>query len=305
MDLRHLYTFIATAEHQNFTRAAESLSLTQAAVSKQIGQLEVDLGVRLFERRGRTATLTDAGRKLHEYARRILDLVGEARREVAGEMSAVSGTLRIAASSVPAESLLPELLADFRIAQPGVQAVVSVSDSEASAMAVGTGKADVGLVGELPHDSDLTVRPVAEDELVLVAPAGHDLSKRKSFAVKQLTDQPLIIREPGSASRHCVEQHLEAVGIVPSDLNIVMEANSNESIRAAVERGAGVAFQSRLGVRREIEAGRLVTIKLRGLRILRQLYAITNKRRAQPATLGAFLEFLDENRPRRKTRKRG
>ncbi|MFP6668122.1 MAG: selenium metabolism-associated LysR family transcriptional regulator [Pirellulales bacterium] len=304
MDLRHLQTFIATAEQQNFTRAARCLSLTQAAVSKHIAQLEGDLGVRLFDRQGRTATLTDAGRTLHKYALRIFKLVGEARSEVGGESIAVSGSLKIAASSVPAESLLPALLADFRKTRPEVQVVVSVSDSEASATAVCSGEADVGLIGELPHDGDLMVRPIAEDELVLVAPANHDLSRRKSFSAAQLAAQPLIIRERGSGSRHCVEQHLEAAGVVPSDLNIVMEANSNESIRAAVERGSGIAFQSRLGVPREIDAGRLVTIRLRGLRISRQLYAITHRRRPQPAALAAFLDFLDENRPRRKSAKR-
>lgn len=300
MDLRHLQTFVATAEHENFTRAAESLGLTQAGVSKHIAQLEEDLGVQLFDRQGRTAALTDDGRKLHDFARRILELVDEARRALGGATEPVSGKLRIAASSVPAESLLPQLLAEFRTAQPGVQAVVSVSDSAATAAAVLAGEADVGLVGELPRDSDLVAQAIAEDELVLVAPADHKLSKRKSLTVEQLASQPLIIREPGSASRHCVEQHLEASGIVPSDLNIVMEANSNEAIRAAVGRGAGMAFQSRLAVRADVEAGRLMAIKLRGLRILRQLYAIHNKRRAPTAAMRAFLDFLEKSQPRKK-----
>ena len=91
-----------------------------------------------------------------------------------------------------------------------------------------------------------------------------------------------------------------AAGIVPSDLNIVMEANSNEAIRAAVGRGAGMAFQSRLAVRADIEAGRLVAIKLRGLRILRQLYAIHSKRRAPTAAMRAFLDYLEPSKPRKK-----
>lgn len=116
--LPHLETFTEAAERSSFTRAARALGLTQAAVSQRIHALERELGVPLFHRTGGKVELTDAGRRLHEYARRILDLHREARREVAGKVSPVVGELVIAASSIPGEHLLPTLLAAFGASPP-------------------------------------------------------------------------------------------------------------------------------------------------------------------------------------------
>ncbi|HUG89893.1 MAG TPA: LysR substrate-binding domain-containing protein, partial [Planctomycetaceae bacterium] len=257
MELRHLQTFAAATELQSFTKASRTLSLTQAAVSQHIAALERELRVSLFTRLGRSVTPTETGRRLYAYARRILDLLDEAEREVGHVPPSVRGTLHIAASTVPAESVLPELLLDFHGRYPDVRAQVDVSDSAGATRAVESDAAELGFIGEPPHTSKLAAVPVAQDELVLVLPPEHPLARSPRLKAKSLRELPFILREPGSGSRRCVEHALEAAGLSPGDLHVVMEMNSNDAIRQAVERGVGAAFLSRHTLARDLDEGRL------------------------------------------------
>jgi len=130
--------------------------------------------------------------------------------------------------------------------------------------------------------------------LVLVVAPDRGLPRRQSMTPKQFVSMPLIIREPGSGSRRCVEQALEAAGIVVSDLNVVMEMNSNDAICQAVERGIGAAFLSKLVVRGRIEDGRVSESQIRGVSIQRQLYAVTRKNRLAPPAVRAMRSCMEE-----------
>ncbi|MBW3542162.1 MAG: LysR family transcriptional regulator [Planctomycetes bacterium] len=299
MELRHLRTFAAAAELQSFTQAARRLSLTQAAVSQHVAALEKELKVSLFARSGRSVSPTDAGRRLYDYARRILDLLAEAEHEVGDASQVVRGTLSIAASTVPAESLLPELLLEFHERHPDVRPVVIVSDSAAATRAVENDEAELGFIGEPPHASQLASRPLASDELVLVLPAEHELARRKRLKPADLAGLSFLMREPGSGSRRCVEHALEQAGLSPGELTVALEMNSNDAIRRAVERGAGAAFLSRAVVKHELEAGRLKTVAVEGFTAERQLYLITHVGRIATPPARAFLEFLGEKLPAR------
>lgn len=294
MELRHLQTFATAAELQSFTRAAKSLSLTQAAVSQHVAALEKDLGLSLFERTGRSMTLTKAGRSLYDYARKILDLVEEARSQVGQASRAVQGTLRLAASTTPAEALLPELLQLFRRQYPEVRESLTVTDSHAATEAVERGEADVGLVGEHPRGSRLSARAISSDELVLILSPQHPLANRKRITLNALRKQPLIVREAGSGSRQCVERALESAGLPPGELPIVMETNSNDAIRGAVERGIGAAFLSRSIVERHLTEGHLVSPTVQGVQAKRRLYVVTDPHRVPTPAVRAFLNFLNE-----------
>jgi len=291
MELRHLKTFVAAAEWENFTRAAGALELTQAAVSQQVAALEKTLDAELFARHGRGVRLTEQGSRLYRYARQILDLVDEASRQVGQTEQSVSGHLRIATSTVPSEWLLPELLAEFRGHWPRVRESVAVSDSSMAAVAVEAGEADVGFVGELPRSSTLESQAVADDELVLVVAADHPLAEKGTITLKQLRSQPLIVREPGSGSRRCVERTLAEHGLSTVDLTIAMEINTNDAIRAAIERGVGIAFLSQRANFRETG---LAPLNVRGFRPQRQLYVIRDPRRIARAPVRQFLAFVEQ-----------
>jgi len=286
-----LKTFAAAAERESFTRAAEMLNLTQAAVSQQIAALEKELGTQLFERRGRGVCLTAAGRQLYDYARQIIDLVAEASSQVGETEQHVSGHLRIATSSVPAQWLVPELLAAFRINFPEVRESLTVSDSSVAAAAVEAGEADVGFVGELPDSSTLEATAVVDDELVLVVGTDHPLAGKGTTTLKRLRGEAFIVREPGSGSRRCFERTLQEHGLSLDELEIALEINSNDAIRAAVERGVGVAFLSQRDKRHEIG---LASVKVRGFHARRQLYLIRNPRRVLATPVRQFLQFVEE-----------
>ena len=290
MDVRHLRSFVAAAELGSFTAAAMQLDVTQAAISQQVAVLEGELKVSLFRRLGRGVQLTDRGQQLYAHAETILDLVDKAVSQVGNIPQELSGTLHIATSTVPSEWLLPELLAEFRSRWPAVRESLAVSDSRLAAEAVESGDADVGFVGALPRASTLEARPVAEDELVLVVAKDHPLAGTRMTTLKQLQGQQLIVREPGSASRSCVERELEDKGLAPGDFTIAMEVNSNAAIRAAVEQGVGVAF---LSARSSHQLSGLVPIKVRGFHPRRQLYVVHRPGRMQSEIARHFLEFVD------------
>jgi DNA-binding transcriptional LysR family regulator len=290
--LPHLETFAAAAELGSFTAAARQLRITQAAVSQRVQQLEAVLRTPLFRRGAGAATLTDAGHRLHAYARRILDLTAEARAAVTGVSDKVTGDLVLAASSVPGEHLLPPVLTAFREHYPLVRVRVSVSDTDLVLREVEQGRAHLGLVGGQGGTSHLDFRRFAGDELVLVVPAGHPWCRKQRVAVADLLSQPLVQRESGSASRRCLERALERVGVPPSRLTVALELGSTEAVKRAVLEGAGVAVLSRRAVEPEVTAGHLKTIPVEGLTLGRDMYVVQDRRKVLPVPARLFLNLI-------------
>lgn len=291
--LPHLETFCKAAELSNFTGAGKALGLTQAAVSQRIQLLEASLGKPLFQRRGGSVTLTEAGRRLHEYALRILDLSREARREIAGQDTApVAGDLLLAASSIPGEHFLPALLSVFARRHPQVRVHATVSDSTAVMAQVGRGEAHLGLVGRKSDDPDLDFQFLASDRMVFVVPPGHPLSGEKAVTASRLLAYPLVLREVGSGLRHCLEKALERAGRSLADFRVALEIGSNEAVKEAVTRGVGVAVLSVYAVRKEVEAGRLVALEGDDLKCDRDMFVVRDRRRVLPPPARTFSAFL-------------
>jgi DNA-binding transcriptional LysR family regulator len=293
--LQHLETFARAAELSSFTAAARALNLTQAAVSQRIAALEAELGVALFRRQGGRVLLTEAGRRLHDYAQRILDLHREAREQVTGRPQPVTGELSLAASSIPGEHLLPELLSVFGQRHPSVQVKATVTDSQSALMQVEQGQAHLGLVGRKGDSPHLDGRCFARDQLVLVVPADHRWVKRRSISIADLYTQPLVLREAGSASRWCLEQALTGTGRSPHDLRVVAELGSNETIKEAVFRGLGLAVLSTFAVQKDVQAGRLHCLGVAGLPLEREMFVVWDRRRVLPIPARLFLDMLDSS----------
>jgi DNA-binding transcriptional LysR family regulator len=293
--LPHLDTFAAAAESESFTAAAKVLGLTQAAVSQRVQALERALGKSLFDRKGGRVALTEAGRRLYDYARRILDLHHEAQQAITGREAPVVGELLIGASSIPGEHLLPALLAAFRQRCPQVQVRAAIGDSVGIIGQLERGEVSVGLVGRKIDSPHLEYRHLATDRIVLVAPPGHPLSRRKTVTVKQLAAHPLILREAGSGLRHCFEKAVELTGRSPGELRVALELGNNEAIKEAVLCGLGVAVLSEYAVRKEVGAGRLHALAVTDLRCDREMYLVWDRRRALPLTARTFLAFVATN----------
>lgn len=297
MEIRHLQTFAVAAETQSFTRTAEMVGLTQSAVSQHVGLLEKELGRSLFDRGANSISLTEFGKVLHHHARRVLSIVDEIKQEAGHKATEIAGLVTIAVSSVPSEWLLPDLLLAIRATHPGIQESVKVSDSEQAIAAVESGEVDFALVGELPRAENLCAKRVAEDELILVVGPNHPLAnEEKNIQPHQLLEHAFIFRELGSGSRRYVENALSSVGVSTSELNIPIEVNSNDAIRAAVERAVGISFLSKRAIQRELEDRRLIRVNIEGVKIIRSLYLVTDPRRLPNPVVRAVLELVDEYR---------
>lgn len=292
VQLPHLGSFCKAAELSNFTGAAKSLGLTQAAVSQRIQVLEASLGKPLFKRRGGSVTLTDAGRKLYEFAQRILDLSREARREITGQTVPVGGDLLLAASSIPGEHFLPALLTVFGQQHPNVRVHATVNDSAAVMGQVERGEAHLGLVGRRADNSDLDFQFLASDRMVFVVPPGHPLSGERSVTANRLTAYPLVLREVGSGLRHCFEKALEKIERSLVDFRVALEIGSNEAVKEAVARGVGVAVLSIYAVRKEVESGQLMALEGSDLKCDRDMFVVRDKQRILPHPARMFLTFL-------------
>lgn len=290
--LPFLDTFLIAAELNSFTAAARALTLSQAAVSQRIQALEKVLKAPLFERSGGHLMLTDCGRKLHAYAQRILALHEEAILEITGQQPRLRGELLLGASSVPGHYLLPDLLAAFRERYPHIKVRAHLSDTQQVLQSVEQGHVHLGLVGGRSDNAHLEFRSFASDTLVLAVPAKHPWARRKQVSLAALMDEPLILREPGSGSRSCLEQAMTAAKKSPRDLNVALELGSNEAIKEAVLRGLGVAFLSSRAIVKELEAGQLRALRIAGLTLERDVFVVADRRRALPIPAQQFLDFL-------------
>jgi DNA-binding transcriptional LysR family regulator len=291
--LPHLETFAKAAELVNFTAAGQAVGVTQAAVSQRIQALEKELGATLFRREGGHLFLTEAGHRLYAYAQQILGLHREARQEITGRKTEPSGELRLAASSVPGEHLLPGLLALFQKQYPGIQVRLNVGDSQAVMSQVDRGEVALGVVGQKSDNPHLEFKFFAKDRLVLVVPVNHPWSRRRKITLTQLAGQALILREIGSGSRHCLEKGLERLGKSLRDMQVIMELGSNEAIKAAVQRGVGAALLSIHAVAKELQSRQLRALTVVDLPCDRDMSLVWDKRRVLPAPARIFRHFLE------------
>lgn len=277
MKLEHLTTFLTAAEELNFTHAARRLHLSQSAVSQQIRELEDDLGVSLFERRGRGLLLTPAGERLRAMAKPLMRDVRLAR-EALGEFKAIpQGVLRVGASNTPGIYLLPYALGEFARLYPGVRVSLRVADGPAIVRALQDGELDLALLEDDPAPGRMPgwehVR-LLEDELALIAGPTHPWAGRRDLTLADLEQHPLIFRQETSPTRRAILDHIAKAGLDPQRLITHFELGNTEAIKRAVMAGLGVGWVSRYACALERKAGWLVEVPVAGLRISRPLWLL-------------------------------
>jgi DNA-binding transcriptional LysR family regulator len=286
--------FCKIADLKSFSRAAESLSLTQPTASGHIKNLEEEFGVRLFDRLGREVTLTEAGKILYDFAQQIIALRQEAVDAMTEYAGAHRGALQIGASSIPGDYLLPRVLGQFKKAYPNVHLCLKIEDSGVISQQVLDGGVDLGVVGAKLSDNRLVYEAFAKDELILIVPPDHPWANRKSVSVKELEGHPFLQREEGSGTRRIMEERLSPLGLKPNELTTIAELGSNEGIREAVKAGMGISILSRLAVRSDLEAGLLNEITLDEVDLARDIYTVTHKARYQTPICKLFKVYLTQ-----------
>ena len=290
---RRLQVFHAVAKHRSFTKAAETLFMTQPAVTFQIRQLEEQFNVRLFERGHGQISLTEAGQVVFEYAERILSLSSELDARMKDLTGHVAGALLIGASMTIADYLLPQVLGEFKSRYPSVVPRLLVANSEMVQNQVAEHSLDIGFIEGESLLPSLVTETCCEDELQLVCAPSHPLAKRKSVTPDLLTQHAYISREPGSGTREVADRYLQKAGIAPDTLNPVMELGSPEALKGLVSTGYGFAIMSRATVAKETRLGELVGIPF-SPRMVRNLSAVYPKQKFHPKMLASFVAFAKQ-----------
>ena len=260
MTLEQLRIFVAVAERQHVTRAAEALNLTQSAVSCAVTALETRHRVMLFDRIGRSIVLNQAGKAFLAEAREILAKVATAEA-VLDEIAGLSrGTLSIQASQTIASYWLPPRLAAFRRLYPGIEIEIAIGTTAQVAKVVTDGFAELGFV-ECEIDNPALCRSVVDyDRLALVVSPDHPWTKQPPVHAEQFDQSPWVLREPGSGTRSTFEAVLRRGGLGVADLEVALVLPGNEAVRAAVEGGAGATVMSRSAAASGLASGALVEI---------------------------------------------
>ncbi len=260
---RRLQVFHTVARLLSFTKAAESLHMTQPAVTFQVRQLEEHFNTRLFDRTHNRISLTEAGQRVYEFADQIFDLYSQMEngvREITGD---ISGVVVIGASTTIAEYMLPALLGDFKARYPDVEIQLKVSNSDGIVSMVESNAIDLGVVESPVANKNLVVEHCTEDQLVAILPKGHPLSGYQSLSFKRLLDYPFICREEGSGTREVISDYL-TVQNEDNDLqmHVAMELGSPEAVKGAVEAGMGVSVMSSSTIQKELRLGTLVAVTM-------------------------------------------
>ena len=287
---RRLQVFHAVAKHLSFTRAADALFMTQPAVTFQVRQLEEQYNTRLFERRHGSITLTQAGELALSYAERILELSDEMDTRFAEMTGEMRGLLLIGASTTIAESLLPEVLAEFNASHPQARPRLIVANSEAIAGRVADHSLEVGLVDAPVKLPGLTCEVCCEDELTVICAPGYPLAELKKVGPRALVDYEYLSREPGSGTRDIVDNYFRANKVAVDDLKMQMELGSQEALKAVVATSLGFAIVSRAAVDKELKLGLLLAIPL-DPPLRRSSYLVQLEERFRSRLVTTFVQF--------------
>jgi len=294
MTLRQLEVFLSIARTRSYRQAAEALHASQPALSQHIRELEGELGVRLFDRLTRGVMLTEAGRLLEERAKRVFATLTDVR-DVLGELQGLQrGSLLVGASTTPGIYVLPAIIGAFRRRHPGIDLQLRIANSRAIEDALRAHEVDLGVVGGhgLAPGEECLAAGLA-DELVLIVSPRHRWAGRREVVPAHLADEPLLVREEGSATRRVTERALDQAGVRH---RISMELGHTEAIKQAVMAGLGVAFVSVHAVRGEVAGRRLVALRLRRLRIRRHFHVIHSEARTMSAGARALVTMLSTMR---------
>lgn len=259
---RRLQVFFTVARLLSFTKAAETLHMTQPAVTFQVRQLEEYFNTRLFDRTHNRISLTKAGENVYKYADKIFELYTEMEnmvREMTGE---VGGSLTLGASTTIAEYMLPSLLGDFRKKYPEVVVHLKVSNTDGIVSMVENNVIDLGVVEAPVGNKNLVVEGCRMDKLVAILPPNHELASREVVKAAELTKYPFICREEGSGTREVIEEYLTHAEGCKDGLNITMELGSPEAVKGAVEASMGISIVSMATIAKELQLDSLVAVDL-------------------------------------------
>ncbi|WP_036892170.1 LysR family transcriptional regulator [Prochlorococcus marinus] len=285
----------AIVHEGSFKKAAESLYVTQPAVSLQIQNLEKQLEIAIFDRGGRKAQLTEAGKLLLKYCERILTQCDKACGAIEDLHNLKGGSLIIGASQTTGTYLMPRMIGLFRQKFPEVSVQLQVHSTRRTGWSVANGQIDLAIIGgQLPNELNelLHIIPYATDQLALILSQKHPLARMKELTKEDLYRLGFVTLDSQSTTRKVVDQLLKDSGLDVQRLRIEMELNSLEAIKNAVQSGLGAAFLPVVSIERELLAGTVHKPLVADLEVKRELKLISNPNRYTSRAAEAFTKEI-------------
>ena len=288
LTLRQIEVFNAVARHQNYTRAAEELHLSQPAVSMQIRQLEEGIGLPLFEQVGKQMHLTDAGDQMYIYSREMAGLLDEAEIVFEAIKGVKHGTLTISVATT-ASHFATRLLAEFAKQHEDITISLDVTNREALRRQLENNEPDLVIMGQPPEGVDVEAAVFMDNPLVMIAPAHHPLTGQKKIPLSHFANENFVVREQGSGTRGATQRFFDEHGV---PFNTGIEMTSNEAIKQAVEAGLGLGIVSIHTLELELETRRLNILDVQDFPIMRHWYVLQRKGKRLSPAAQTFKEFV-------------
>lgn len=301
MNLKQIEAFVLVAEKESFSETAKALFLTQPTISAHVSELEKELNLRLFVRDKKKVTLTEEGKSFYEYAKQVTLLMKQIEEKfLAKEEEDDNAEIVIAASSVPAQYLLAEIMFRFRLRYPNRQFVIKESDSAGVAEMVRMRQADIGFTGAKVSGKRCKYIPFYKDELVVITPNEEKYRWKQQFGsvAEWIQEEPMVLREEGSGTRKEALKILEKMGIDKDKLNIVASMGSTETVKQSVAMGMGVSVLSALAVQDVVSSGKVLGFPLGGNVGVRDIYVVYNKDFGMTSTVKNFLRVMEKLYPK-------
>jgi len=278
MDFRQLEAFIKVVELAGFSKAANELYISQPSVSAYIKALEKELGTVLINRSTTVLTTTLAGERFYEQAKKMVSLLHETVDKIKSLSEEVSGEIRILASSVPAQYILPRLIAEFHEQYPEISFIVNQADTSAVVHGIAAHKADIGFAGSIIANKKCEYIEFANESLIIIAPNSGSFSEKKKYTLEELLyTNNFISREYGSGTRMQYEKYLSENDIDLNKIKTCASMDNTQSILLAVENGLGISIVSKIAAEQMINQKKLLSIKLNNELPERKIYAVLNK----------------------------
>lgn len=295
MDIRKIEAFSKVYEHASFSKAGKALYLSQPTISAHVASLEQELEVQLFDRIGRTVVPTKAGEVLYEHARRIFEASELAISELRKLQDRITGRLDIGGSTIPANFIMPEILAGFWKKYPEVVMDLRIGDSEEIVSMVRDNALMLGVVGAVFESPDLHFEQIAVDSLVLVMTPQLYEAHRHLSVHELLRALPWVMREEGSGTRLAMAESLAKAGVDINSLRASIMVRNAGAMSRCLAAGMGAAITSAVTVQAELAGGALIAVDLPGLRMDRSFHVVYNKKRSLFPAAVKLIEFLKSN----------
>lgn len=294
MDLWRLKIFQRVIEHNNFSKAAEVLNLSQPTVSSHIKDLEQHFDIKLIDRLDKKALPTKAGELLYYYAGRMATLYDETEAAMSEFHGKIKGRLVIGGSTIPAGYILPKIIGGFMETYPEVHISLIVENTKKIIADILSNSLEIGVVGAKSRDQRLVQKELINEEMRVVIPGGHKWSGKTSIGIKALTGEPFITREAGSGTWISIQKRLAGQGLDSKELNIVAELGSTEAVVQGIKNHIGISILSPVAVADDLSAGILKALMIDGINLERKFYLTQSKNRSASPLGKAFREYIEK-----------